>query len=124
MRRTPAQVAAEKKQRAALQRNLEALKAREIQLIAQMELNIQRADEEEDRRVVRTLDFDGDTAMADSDNFSDAEHSGDTDEEEEEKEEEEEEEEEGEGEEEEEEDEVVPAKNKVSLIFWCFHDEC
>jgi hypothetical protein len=54
-RRTSAQVAAEKKRKVDLQRNLDALAQRQIEILAEMEVAQEAADEDEDRDAVRTL---------------------------------------------------------------------
>jgi hypothetical protein len=101
-KRTPVQVAAEKQRQAKLKEALDALQKRQAYLVAQMEINIKTADEEEARRVVKTLPVDSDAEMADPiENFSDMEVGGDTDIDEEM-------------------EDAVPAKNAVCLIFSIF----
>jgi hypothetical protein len=80
-RRTSSQVTAEKQRKASLQRGLEALKLREIEILAELELGQALFDEDADRNVVRTLAVvDSDVEMADPiEEFTSSESDGDTD---------------------------------------------
>lgn len=82
-RRTSAQVAADNKQKADLQRDFETLKKRQIEILAQMEIQQALADEEEDQNSVRTL-ADADPIQSDVQmtdpiaSFTSSEYGGDT----------------------------------------------
>jgi hypothetical protein len=54
-RRSSAQVAEDKRRRDELKRNLEALKQREVEIMAEMEVQQEMADEEEEQSAVKTL---------------------------------------------------------------------
>lgn len=69
-RRTSAQVAADKKRKDELQRDLDAFAQRQIEILAEMEAEQEMADKAEDRDAIRTLadveDIEGDVEMSDA----------------------------------------------------------
>ena len=75
-RRTSAQVAAEKQRQVNLQCDLDALKQRQVQILAELELQLEMADEQEERDTVRKLadGIESDIEMSDPiDNFTSSE---------------------------------------------------
>jgi hypothetical protein len=71
----------ENKQKVDLQHDLEAIKKREIEMLAQMEIQQALADKEEDWNTIRTLTdtIQNDVEMSNPiDSFTGSEHAGDT----------------------------------------------
>ena len=78
-RRTSSQVATEKVRVATLQRNFEAIKLREVEILAELELQLELADERQGQDVINTL-VDSDVEMSDPiEDFTNSEFDGHTD---------------------------------------------
>lgn len=82
-RRTSAQVTAEMERKAALRREADALRQRQIEILAEMEAELENEDEDKDRNVVRTLTAESDVEPAEelapiNVSSSDSEYNGDS----------------------------------------------